>query len=188
MTVIRPLILLATAVLLAACASSPRVHSNADPQADFSRYQSFGFVQPAGTDRGEYATILTSRLQQAARQALEARGYRYDPASPDLLVNFNLSAQRVLESRPSPYYGWGGYYPHRWGWYGPWAGWHHEPVRQFTEGTLNIDLVDAGERRLVWEGMAVARLTGEGYAGRDRLVDEAVASIFARFPHTAGGR
>jgi hypothetical protein len=36
--------------------------------------------------------------------------------------------------------------------------------------------------------MAVARLTGEGYAGRDRLVDEAVASIFARFPHTAGGR
>jgi hypothetical protein len=102
MTVIRPLILLATAVLLAACASSPRVHSNADPQADFSRYQSFGFVQPAGTDRGEYATILTTRLQQAARQALEARGYRYDPASPDLLVNFNLSAQRVLESDPRP--------------------------------------------------------------------------------------
>ena len=31
-------------------------------------------------------------------------------------------------------------------------------VYRYTEGTMNVDLVDAGQNRLVWEGMAVGRV------------------------------
>lgn len=177
---------LAAALLLSACASSPRVYSNIDPQADFNAYTSFGFVERAGTDRGEYASLLTGQLQRATRQAMEARGYRFDAANPDLLVNFNLSTQQVIESRPGPAFGFGGYYPYRWGGYGPWSGWGYNDIREYREGTLNIDIVDAAERRLVWEGMSVTRLGRDGYQARDEMIDAAVTAIFARYPHAAG--
>jgi hypothetical protein len=174
-----------SSLLLAGCASVPRVYSSADPQADFSAYRSFGFVERAGTDRGEYTSLLTVQLQDATRRTLQARGYVHDAANPDLLVNFNVSTRTRIESRPGPAMGWGGYYPYRWGHYGPWPGWAHEPVRAYEEGTLNIDLVDAAQRRLVWEGMAVTRLRHDAHGHSDEAVHQAVAAIFARYPYTA---
>ena len=38
------------AALLTACASGSRIVSNMDPSADFTRYRTFGFMQPIGTD------------------------------------------------------------------------------------------------------------------------------------------
>src|SRR5690606_33287944 len=37
---------LAALVLLAACATGPRITTEADPEADFSRYRTFGFYSP----------------------------------------------------------------------------------------------------------------------------------------------
>lgn len=179
------LTLAATALLLGACTTTPRVYSNADPQADFAGYSSFGFVERPGTDRGEYTSLLTGRLQHTTRQAMEARGYRYSDTAPDLLVNFNVSTTTRVESNPTML-GWGGYYPYRWGHYGPWSGWHHDTVREYHEGTLNIDLVDAAQRRLVWEGMAVTRLGRDPHVQRNDTIDAAVAGIFERFPYRAG--
>lgn len=176
----------AMALLLSACATGPRVYSNADPQADFAGYSSFGFVERPGTDRGEYTSLLTGRLQQATRNAMEARGYRYSADNPDLLVNFNVSTTTRVESNPGAMLGWGGYYPYRWGYYGPWTGWHHDAIREYHEGTLNIDLVDAAQRRLVWEGMAVTRLGRDPHVQRDELIHAAVSGIFERFPYRPG--
>lgn len=57
------LFVLCLSLLLAACASEPRVRSDYDPQADFSRYQTFAFFSPAGTDKAGYGTLVTERLK-----------------------------------------------------------------------------------------------------------------------------
>ena len=122
--------------LLAACASGPTIKSAYDHQADFSRYRTFGYMSPLGTDKAGYSTLLTERLKDATRGQMEMRGYVYDAANPDLLVNFNGKLQQktqVTEAPPPPM---GPYYGYRSGFYGGWPGYGWgDTVYQYTEGT-----------------------------------------------------
>lgn len=173
--------------ILAACASSPAIKSDYDHQADFSRYRTFGYMSPLGTDKAGYSTLLTERLKDATRGQMEMRGYVYDAANPDLLVNFNGKLQQktqVTEAPPPPM---GLYYGYRSGFYGGWPGYGWgDTVYQYTEGTLNIDLVDARRKQMVWEGVAVGEVQNPDTATSSQNIDKAVAGIFAKYPFRAG--
>lgn len=173
--------------ILAACASSPAIKSDYDHQADFSRYRTFGYMSPLGTDKAGYSTLLTERLKDATRGQMEMRGYVYDAANPDLLVNFNGKLQQktqVTEVPPPPM---GPYYGYRSGFYGGWPGYGWgDTVYQYTEGTLNIDLVDARRKQMVWEGVAVGEVQNPDTATSSQNIDKAVAGIFAKYPFRAG--
>jgi hypothetical protein len=173
--------------ILAACASSPAIKSDYDHQADFSRYRTFGYMSPLGTDKAGYSTLLTERLKDATRGQMEMRGYVYDAANPDLLVNFNGKLQQktqVTEAPPPPM---GPYYGYRSGFYGGWPGYGWgDTVYQYTEGTLNIDLVDARRKQMVWEGVAVGEVQNPDTATSSQNIDKAVAGIFAKYPFRAG--
>lgn len=173
--------------ILAACASSPAIKSDYDHQADFSRYRTFGYMSPLGTDKAGYSTLLTERLKDATRGQMEMRGYVYDAANPDLLVNFNGKLQQktlVTEAPPPPM---GPYYGYRSGFYGGWPGYGWgDTVYQYTEGTLNIDLVDARRKQMVWEGVAVGEVQNPDTATWSQNIDKAVAGIFAKYPFRAG--
>ncbi|WP_202731340.1 DUF4136 domain-containing protein [Achromobacter xylosoxidans] len=173
--------------ILAACASSPAIKSDYDHQADFSRYRTFGYMSPLGTDKAGYSTLLTERLKDATRGQMEMRGYVYDAANPDLLVNFNGKLQQktqVTEAPPPPM---GPYYGYRSGFYGGWPGYGWgDTVYQYTEGTLNIDLVDARRKQMVWEGVVVGEVQKPDTATSSQNIDKAVAGIFAKYPFRAG--
>jgi hypothetical protein len=53
---------------------------------------------------------------------------------------------------------------------------------QYTEGTLNIDLVDAKRRQLVWEGVVAGVVTPDKLADPRPAVDAAVKAAMAKFP------
>lgn len=55
-------------------------------------------------------------------------------------------------------------------------------VVRYREGTVNVDLVDARERRLVWEGVAVGSAAGRDPAERRQRAVQAVAAILAELP------
>ena len=69
--------------LLVACSNAPIVRSDYDPRADFSAYRSFAFMEPLGTDRAGYTTLLTERLKRAVALQMESRGYIYQEKNPD---------------------------------------------------------------------------------------------------------
>ncbi len=170
------------------CAMSPTVRGDYDHQANFAQYRSFAFMQPLGTDQAGYTSILTERLKDATRQQMQARGYVYDAAAPDLLVNFSGKLSEKTDVIPAPpmppldpYYG------YRDGFYGPWAGygWGNDVV-QYTQGTLNIDLVDPRMRQLVWEGVAVGEVDNLQSAESAASIDAAVAKVFTQYPFRAG--
>jgi hypothetical protein len=56
---------------------------------------------------------------------------------------------------------------------------------KYTKGTLNIDLVDAKRKQLVWEGVAVGRVTDDKLANPEPAIDKAVADIFAKYTYRA---
>lgn len=172
-----------TTVWLAACASGPRVYTQFDPAADFSRYRTFGFVEPLGTDRAGYQTIVSQYLKEAAQREMRARGFTYAENDPDLVLNFNAQLnERVRAAGAGPVFG-AGYYGYRRGLYGAWPMYPAEPwITTYREGTLNVDLVDRVRRQMVWEGVAVDTVTDRSLENIKAGIDAAVAAVFEKFP------
>ena len=166
-------VLALTAALFAAgCAttSGPKTRIDYDKSADFSVYRTYGFPKETGTDRGGYSTLVTSYLKSAMSTAMEARGYKYSEERPDLLVNFFMNTRERTEIRPSPNASLGyGYYGYRYGLYNAWPMYDEDRTVTYKVGTLNIDIVDAEKKQLVWEGVA------EGRVGEDELQNPKVA-------------
>jgi len=178
---------LAALLLLTACASNPRITSEADPSADFASYKTFSFYSPLAIDNNGYASLTSSRLKSAARAQLEARGYVYDEKSPDLWLNINAYMQEKTDVVSMPDVDYDYYYSYRARRYVAVPYWYDNTrVYQYTEGTLNFDLVDAKRNQLVWEGIAVGRVVNAKPADRAARIDKAVVDIFARYPYRAG--
>ena len=57
--------LIVVGALLQGCASGPEIRADANPEADFAQYRTFGFFDPLATDKAGYSSILTARLKQA---------------------------------------------------------------------------------------------------------------------------
>lgn len=180
------LVALSSLLALAACASAPRVASQADPGADFSRYRSFAFYTPLAMEQNGYTTITSNRIRAAVRAQMEARGYVFDEADPDLWVNLNAYLQDKTRVTTMPEVDYDYYYSYRARGYVAVPYWRDRiDVRQYTEGTLNVDLVDARRKQLVWEGIAVGTVGRADAQRRGEQIDAAVAAIFAAYPHRA---
>ncbi len=173
---------------VSACASGPNIRSDYDQNADFAAYRTFGFMSPLGTDRSGYQTLVTERLKTAARVQMEQKGYVYDPEAPNLLVNFQVQVRERTEYVPPPPMPWGAnYYGYRMGWYGAWPGYGFGPdLIQYTEGVLNVDLIDVTKKQMVWEGIATSVIDSPQQAQSAAYIDPLMAQIFARYPFLAG--
>jgi len=177
-------LLMAAALLLQGCATQADVRSDYDHAADFAKYRTFNFVPQPSTDKAGYSTLLTQDLKNAVTAQMEKRGYTLSD-NPDLLINFSgkLREKQDIESVPGPYYG------YRAGFYGAWPGygWGSDVYTvNYTEGTLNVDLIDARTKQMVWEGVSIGEVTKEKLENRQASIDHAVANIFARYPFEAG--
>ena len=180
-------ILLVAALLLNACASSPVIRVNTDKNADFSAYHTYGFVDPLGTDKAGYTTLITKYLKQAVSQELEKRGYVFS-TNPDLLVNFytRLENRTYLMAAPTPVY-YGGYYDYRFGAYAPFPRYVYRPYSySYQEGTVNVDIVDAGKNQMVWEGIAMNEVDSKDLDNPQQAFSKAISAIFSSYPYRAG--
>ena len=175
------------ALWLAACATGPRVTTDADPGADFSRYRSFAFYEPLALETRGYTTLLSARLKDEARRQMESRGYVYDEAAPDLRVNINAFVEEKTDVVSVPTTGYATYYSYRANAFVTVPVWRERAqLMEYTEGTVNVDLVDARGKRLVWEGVAVGSAAGRTPAERRERAVASVVKIFESFPHRVG--
>jgi len=173
--------------LLAACATGPRITSDSDPSADFSRYRTFGFYKPLAIEEHGYATLTSGRIKDAARAQMESRGYVYNETSPDLWINLNAYLQEKTDVVSTPEVDYDYYYSYRARRYVAVPYWRDRAqVYRYAEGTLNVDVVDARANRLVWTGVAVGRATRDTPEQRATRIDGAMRDIFARYPYRAG--
>jgi hypothetical protein len=172
--------------VLAGCASNPTpdIHVHAAPDADLSKYSTFGFPEQTGTDRGGYSTLVTSYFKSAVRDQMERRGYHYVDENPDLLVNFYAKVHERTETRSDPTYSAAyGYYGYRYGLYGAWPLYDSDVYTvTYPIGTANIDVVDARKKQMIWEGVAQGRLRDEDMNNPRESISRVVTQLFARFP------
>ena len=171
------------------CASD-NIRSDYDPSADFSQYKTYNFFADAGPEQTNYQSFFSQYMVAAISREMDSRGY-VRSNDPDLLVNFNamLQEKTKVTTTPSPSYGAGGYYGYRGGFYDPWGGYGYGEqthVSQYTEGTFNIDLVDAREKKLVWEAVGTGKISQKLLDELEERVHAGVPKFFAKYPFTAG--
>ncbi|MFM8356517.1 MAG: DUF4136 domain-containing protein, partial [Gammaproteobacteria bacterium] len=128
-------------------------------------------------------TVLSERLRSLAARELAARGCRRVDGEADLEVNFFIETERRVESVPDDEWGFQyGYWNYPFGY---WAGYRDLWIRDYSVGTLHLDVVDVSRRQLVWEAAAADRITSS-LEYDDAVIARAVARMFADFPACEG--
>lgn len=181
-------VLLLMAVLLSACVTGPVIHSEADPEADFSRYRTWAFYDPIAMEEDMgYSTWISDRIKNDIRREMDARGYRYDAASPDVKINFQRVRERRTDVYSTPGVDYQYFYSYRARRYFASPFFYDQThVSTYTVGTTTIDLVDAARNRLVWTGDSAGRLTRKTPQEQLQDIDAAIFQIFQRYPFQAG--
>lgn len=179
-------------VAASATAAGPKVRADYDHSTNFSGYKTFGFMSPLGSEVEGYPAEITQFVKDAARHEMESRGYRYADVNQDLLVNFSVKLAKtaktdeVMKQQV-------GYYGYRKGQkvpvYKTWSSYPYaQAEKEYVEGTINVELIDARKSQLVWEGVAIGEVKDAGKAVSDSKpgIDRAVSEIFTKYSFRAG--
>ena len=181
----RRIAMLAFAVLLGGCQTS-QVNHDFDASRDFGAYRSWAWKEPALQYRPDDPRIKSDLTEQRIRQAvgeqLDQRGLR--PAAAGTRADLNAQAYLIVEDRQqqvSTNYGGA--------WGGPWNGYWGAPMYNETRNitykvaTLQIDLLDGKDGKLVWRGSAEKAIDSSPTpAERSAAISEAVTKILATYP------
>ncbi len=190
---LRGLLVALPLLAIAACSSSPpKPEVDYNREFNFSNAKTVAFYKNSGMVSGDkplqISDMQRNRVDTALRTALENRGFNFidDSKQADLLLSWHLSTQNKTDVRTysSPSYGgyYGGY--NRYSRYNCWncgMGQTEVSVKDYTEGTFIVDMIDPGAQQSVWRGVTQSRLKGK--VENDQTVyNEAAAVIFAEFP------
>lgn len=176
-------------LLVSGCATGPKIKSDYDRSVDFSEYRTYGFFPRLSIEDRDYSSIYGNVFRDAISREMDARGY-IESDDPDLLINVSgrLTEKTDVRTTTDPF---PTYYRYRAGFYQPWYGYGYGTrthVSQYTEGTVNVDVVDADEKKMIFEGVGVGRLRENRTSEQIRAaINSAVARMFEGYPATAGG-
>jgi hypothetical protein len=177
---IQALAVLALTALSIGCTTPLEATSDFDQNFDFSKVQKIA-IQP--TSRTNPATIQISDMQiervtQALADELKRKGFQIveDNAEADMFLSWHLVTHEKTDVRS---YNSMSYY----------NCWRCGPsvsdvsVRQYTQGTFIVDMIDPMRNKSAWRSVIQSRLssTPDPDAGEERR-EEAAQAIFAEFP------
>ncbi len=177
----------ALALLMTACAPSVKVRSDAVPDVNLAQFQTYDFFSQLGIEGDNYSNLLGQHFRDAISREMNSRGFAVSD-TPQLQINVSIGAEEKVRvnTYQEPYL-YGGYYGMRgFGMYGnPWGyagGTTRTTVSQYTEANVYIDVVDASEHRLLWQGVATFTLTDKMQSQMRETVNNTVQKIFSQFP------
>jgi len=175
---------LLTLILAGCAASGPTIMVNTTPGANLSGFETFNFIQPLGTDRDNGArTPMSSMLMTAMTRELTNRGMTQSD-SPDLLVDFFVTTEDRMDVRTTRSSSMHSVHRSHWGRSSGFSTWpsYQTTVRQYTQGTLLVDLIDPAANALVAEGAAQNRIRSNEITREqaDDIVGQIMTEIMPR--------
>ena len=155
------------------------VQRDYDPEYSFSELKTYAWIEQTSGFQGPSGVgnqLIDQRIHAAVDRALGAKGYQKSTTDPDFLVAYHAAAEEKLDVITTyDYYGYG------YGWRGAVP---RTDIREYTQGTLIVDIVDPGQKQLVWRGIGTGVVRGGEPDEVSRRIDEAVQQVLADFPPT----
>jgi len=154
--------------LAAAGAWAQKITVEFDQAADFTKYKTFAIRDGQLNSRNPAlnSELVKKQIERDIERYLTARGLEMTSGPADLNVRYRFGSARKAEIERYP------------------AGWRGLGTRvvrvPYTEGTLVIDLRDAGARSLVWRGIA-SEEKSDGAKIEGKL-DDMVRMAIERYP------
>lgn len=181
-------LLLVPALLLLAACQTAQIERDYDASREFAAYRSWSWREPALQYRPDDPRIKSDlteqRIREALTQQLDQRGLR--PVQVGNAADLQVQAWLIVDQRQdqvSTSYGgaWGGY----WGggyWGGP--GYTETRTVDYQVATIQIDLFDGKDGKLVWRGSAEQSLrrAPDNPSERDAAIRATVAQILSQYP------
>ena len=155
-------------------AGAQKAHVDFDHGCHFSRYKTYSWAQtPDGQlpDAVFPNQLMRERISGFIQEALAAKGYRPVASGGDLLVGYQVNVTEL------PMYttfgdGWG------WGWG---DGISTTTTQMIYQGTLVVDMLDAHQRQLVFQGVSTLTISSKP-ANNTKKLAKAVNEIFEKYP------
>jgi hypothetical protein len=174
-------------LLLLAC-SGVKVITDYDKSVDFSQYKTFEYYGWAEESDKILNRFDRERFEQAFGEEFKKRGLKYVEENGDMVVVLFIVVEQKTQktANTTTHGGYGGYYGRYYG-YGPGYGWGPSySTTTITEydyqvGTLVVDVFDAKEKKLIWEGIGT-KTVDENPQTRDKNIPKAVAAIMMQYP------
>jgi hypothetical protein len=163
----RPVPLCRIALLFAVFSSlalCQKVSIEFDETRDFSDYKSFAIDAGALNSKNPSLNneLVKKKIEEEIRRRLVEKGLTEVQTRPDLNVRYSLGSGRRVETEAYP---------------AGWRGYGTRIVRRnYTEGTLILDLRDAKKHDLVWRAIAVEE-NSDPMKVKDHLADMVKKSI-----------
>jgi hypothetical protein len=176
-------------LLLSSC-SSLKVYTDSDKTVDFTQFTSFSLYPwdyKHGYQLNDYdkGTILN-----AIKTEMAEKGYKFKKEGGDLVISIFITLDDVTSytAYTDHYGGWAGY-GGGWGYYGFGYGYGYGPgfstttvtENKYQEGTLIIDIFNATDKKLIWQGIGSKEVQTD-LDKRDQQLPKNVAKILASFP------
>lgn len=180
----RPRTLVACFALAALACAGVQTTQDYDPTARFDTYRTFDWFPGGRQLTGDVeadSPLIDQRVRAAVGRELITKGYqKVSDRTPDFYVNYQVSVkQKLTTSGLNVGYGVGSY--GSWGGVGIGVG--SNPVRQYDEGTLVVDVIDGASRKLVWRGTGSQALDRHPTPeSTTETIDRAAQKILAQFP------
>lgn len=174
---------------IAGC-SDMTVKSAYDPFASFPKSGTYawmpGSLQLPDDPRVDRADV-DRRIRSAVERELAAKGFKpVSQDAADILIAYHAALESKLDAAAvnKNYWSWG---------YGPDGSWGYGPDREvslgqdagpvYEKGSIVLDIVDPGTKRLLWRGSAEANIVvSVSTEEKERRTNRAVQAILARFP------
>jgi hypothetical protein len=188
-------LVIALAVLATGCATEPP-QPTVDYKSDFDfrQIRTIAFLPQSGSASGNSPRALLSdiaveRVDLGLTRSLQAKGFEVvdKPEQADAWITWHLVAQEKTDIRTyntGPTYGgyYGGYRGYnRSAFYNCWNCGTDVRVKQYTQGTYIVDIIDPTVKQSVWRAVIESRLKGEP-SREQQDYDAAAGRILAAFP------
>ncbi|MDP5144276.1 DUF4136 domain-containing protein [Rheinheimera baltica] len=174
----------AATLFISGCASGPKVRTDAADNINFTDYKTFNFMAEPATDKAGYATLVTQHFKDAISAEMRALGYQYSETNADLMINFNSNVESRTDVRSVPTATFNyNYYNYRRGFYTGFPLYTNDvDTVHYKYGTVNIDVVDAAKKQLVWEGISEGTLKKSDLENPKQAIADVIGLIFQQYP------
>ena len=187
--------LLITALLAGCAASPPQPSVDYKSDYDFRQIRTIAFLPQSGSAAGSatgaayVSDMVVNRIDLGLERALQTKGFKIvdDPKQADAWITWHLVTQEKTDIRTyntGPSYGgyYGGYRGYnRYAAYNCWNCGTDVRVRQYTQGTYIVDIIDPKMKQSVWRAVIQSKLKGEPSRVQADY-DEAGGRVLAAFP------
>jgi hypothetical protein len=159
---------------LSSC-SIMKVYSDFDRDLSVKNYSTVGWPEDRQLETKNnplyYNELNDKRIKNEVNSQLESNGYQFEEANPQLKIHYHIVLEDRTAINPEPFGAYGQDWLNR-----------NVNVREFREGTLIIDLMDAKTNNLVWRGWAVDFLDEDRPDQMEAQFNKAIRKIFEKFP------